>query len=436
MPQLPKMISTQTLNKVKAYAREKMPKASQHDFGHLERLEKNALEILAKLDVNKRKKVRKNTLLIACYLHDLTYTVKLPAWYAYLFEGLIAKKLATKLLSDLGVGRWDTRRIAKAVASHPHSFPFRRLHRTGSLYTQILQDADTLDFFAWARIASFGHRRLTSRLIDKLAREPHIFNVFFNLSEAFEIFLADRITFHFAEAGDKKETPTLLLPGYADTVTHFTPLFNRLKDNQHLIVLDMPYLHYRGTWQVPDVGSYIHSFLERQNLPKVHLVGFSFDGLVAVDFAYRYPHKIASLTLLNSLPVLVPTAGKRMVVKFLKPLLTNHLVTWFIAQVVTNKIIRIIFHSPKTARLTLQRMRRFHHSTYGSLISGLDKDYTRKFNRLQTTKRIILFADDRVVNVRKYHKVIATLDTPVTNLPQGGHGDGEHFWEEVVKNLF
>lgn len=430
------MITAQTLQKIKDKMREVMPKASQHDFGHLERLEQNALQILAHLDVRKRKRVKKNTLLAACYLHDLTYTTKLPSWYAYLFEGYVAKKLAIQYLSDLGVGRGDIGRIAQAVASHPHSFPFRRLHRTGSLYTQILQDADTLDFFNWARMESFGHKRLVSRLIKKLTREPHIFNVFFNLSEAFEIFLSDRITFHFAEVGDRSQTATLLIPGYADTISHFLPLFKKLSPKDHLIVLDMPYLHYQGIWKIPDVGSFIHSFLKKHHLSKVHLVGFSFDGLAAVDFVYRYPHRVASLTLLNSLPVLIPSAGKRGLIKLLRLILTNHLVTWVIAQMVTNSLVRAIFHSPKTASLTLQRMRRWHHSIYGSLLSGVDKDYTKKFNRLQLPKKIILFADDRIINTRKHKKVIAALDTQVINLPKGGHGDGEEYWSAVATSLY
>ena len=430
------MISTAQLEEIKKYVREKMPQHSQHDFGHLERLEENARAILSRLDIRKRRRVRRNTLLASCYLHDLTYTVKLPGWYAYLFEGFVAKRLAIKLLREKGVGGYDIRVIARAISRHPHSFPFRRLHKTGDLYTQLLQDADTLDFFAWTRMESFGHKRITSRLIKKLMGEPHIFNVFFNLSESFEIFLGDRISFHFAEAGNKEKTPTLLLPGYADTVTHFAPLFNKLNSNQHLIVLDMPYLHYQGIWDLEDVSSFVHSFMEKHKLAKVHLAGFSFDGLVAVDFATRYPHKISSLTLLNSLPVLVTSTWQRMMVKMARPLVTSHIFTWVASRLVTNPLVRQIFRSPKTPKFTKARMKKFHHSVYGSLLAGVDENLTVVFNRLNTKKRIFLFEDDRIINTKKYHRVVSALDTPVTNLPKGGHGDGEEYWNSVAKDLF
>lgn len=430
------MISAKTLQIIREKMQEVTPNHSQHDYGHLQRVEQNALQILSCLDVRKRKRVRKNTLLATCFLHDITYTKKLPRWYAYLFEGMIAKKLATKLLLDGGVSRHDTRIITRAISKHPHSFPFRRLNKARDLYTQILQDADTLDFFAATRIETFGHKRITSRLIKKLTREPHIFNIFFNLSESFEIFLSDWITFHFAEVGDRDQTATLLLPGYADTVTHFSPLFAELKNKNHLIVLDMPYMHYRGIWDLEDVSSFVHSFMKKHGLQKVHLVGFSFDGLVAVDFATRYPDKVISLTLLNSLPAVISSKWLRVAVKITRPLITSFLFTWIVSRLVTNSLMRRLFRSPRTSKFTLRRMRQFHHSVYGSLLAGVDENLTGKFNRLRMSKKIILFDDDRVVNVRKHHRVVVTLDTPVTNLPKGGHGDGVEYWQAIAQNLF
>ena len=55
---------------------------------------------------------------------------------------------------DIDVG--EKAILEKAIYSSPFSFPFKKLNRNWDLYTKILQDADTLDFFSYEREASFN----------------------------------------------------------------------------------------------------------------------------------------------------------------------------------------------------------------------------------------------------------------------------------------
>jgi len=59
------------------------------------------------------------------------------------------------VLDELGIRSSEREVIENAIYSSSFSFPFRRLNKNKDLYTQILQDADTLDFFSKEREKSF-----------------------------------------------------------------------------------------------------------------------------------------------------------------------------------------------------------------------------------------------------------------------------------------
>jgi hypothetical protein len=95
----------------------------------------------------------------ACYLHDISQASYSPGLVNYFLERRRLKLVLPGVLSELEVDKNERRIIENAIYSSPYSFPFRRLNRKGDLYTQILQDADTLDFFSKEREASFKKAR-------------------------------------------------------------------------------------------------------------------------------------------------------------------------------------------------------------------------------------------------------------------------------------
>jgi hypothetical protein len=97
-----------------------------------------------------------------CYVHDLTYTVYDPGVKTYFLERRYITWILGGFLKEFDIDGKEKNIIINACSRHTHSFPFRRLNKKGDIYTKILQDADTIDFFQEDRMNSFleGNSRM------------------------------------------------------------------------------------------------------------------------------------------------------------------------------------------------------------------------------------------------------------------------------------
>jgi hypothetical protein len=145
----------QQLNKVKNLVNERVKgvKGLQHGFLHLVRVAYFAKKIVETLNVES--KIDLNLLFAACYLHDVDYTFYPPGLLSYFLEKRRLKKVLPKVLAQLDIEISEKAIIENAIYKGPFSFPFKKLNRNGDLYTKILQDADTLDFFSEQRVKDF-----------------------------------------------------------------------------------------------------------------------------------------------------------------------------------------------------------------------------------------------------------------------------------------
>ena len=148
-------ISDDVYRQIKAYALSHMSKikSDNHNDKHVVRVKNNALKIVKILNLENQ--VNDNLLKAICLLHDFTYTIRKSNLYTYIFEGRIEAKIMHLLLDKFDLSNGTKKIIIDAVSSHAHSFPFRRLNRGGNVYTKVLQDADTLDFFDCLRIKMY-----------------------------------------------------------------------------------------------------------------------------------------------------------------------------------------------------------------------------------------------------------------------------------------
>jgi len=148
-------MTNQKLQEIVLFAKKKMDKSRdpQHDFGHLERVAQNALKIVQILKLEKGVDI--NLLQAICYMHDLTYVRYRPSLMTYLFEGYLIRGRLREVYRTINVDPQEKKIIHRAIVKHPHSFPFRLLNKDDTLYTKILQDSDTLDFFRGRRIKKF-----------------------------------------------------------------------------------------------------------------------------------------------------------------------------------------------------------------------------------------------------------------------------------------
>jgi pimeloyl-ACP methyl ester carboxylesterase len=105
----------------------------------------------------------------------------------------------------------------------------------------------------------------------------------------------------------------LLVPGYTGSKEDFIAVLDALTAAGYEVVA----VDQRGQFESPgsdEADAYtlgrlagdLREVLDHLDVERVHLVGHSFGGLVARDFALAHPERIRSLTLLDSGPAAVP----------------------------------------------------------------------------------------------------------------------------------
>src|SRR4030067_1525399 len=118
---------------------------SSHNLDHLNRVWQNAHHLAHLTHHTDPQCLR--LLKAVCYLHDLSYATPIPLLFQYFTEVRRTNILVTPLLRQLQVPSSDIVQITHAITHHPWSIPFRRLNPHQDYLTQILQDADSIDYF-------------------------------------------------------------------------------------------------------------------------------------------------------------------------------------------------------------------------------------------------------------------------------------------------
>ncbi len=129
----------------------------QHGWKHVQRVAYYAQKIVKSLKLEN--KLDLNLVLAPCYLHDINRAYYSPTLINYFLETRNSKSVLPSVLAELDIDGEEKTVIENAIYSSSFSFPFKRLNKDKDLYTQILQDADTLDFFSKEREDSFKKAR-------------------------------------------------------------------------------------------------------------------------------------------------------------------------------------------------------------------------------------------------------------------------------------
>lgn len=101
-----------------------------------------------------------------------------------------------------------------------------------------------------------------------------------------------------------KGEPIFLLHGWAGRIESFKPVFEILSSKFKIYAFDLPGFGRSNlpsyTWGTSDYASFIIKFLEKEKLQKIHLIGHSFGGRIAITLAANFPEKIKKLILVDS----------------------------------------------------------------------------------------------------------------------------------------
>lgn len=162
-----------TLEKIKQFAALHTDRSGNpiHNSKHLERVKQNADYIVDILGV--KNELDLNLLHAACYLHDVPVNMAEKVFLRSLGRHLFEKELIKKYLPgifDLFLLSKEERDILyDALVNHAFSIPYRNLNKKGSIYTKILQDADSLDYFSYKRQQDIKEVKKTSLLYSFLS---------------------------------------------------------------------------------------------------------------------------------------------------------------------------------------------------------------------------------------------------------------------------
>ena len=102
----------------------------------------------------------------------------------------------------------------------------------------------------------------------------------------------------------------LLLHGLGSCAADWEPQIDALASGYRVIAVDLRGHGASpapdGDWRIGDMADDVLRLLAQLGLRRVHLVGFSLGGMVALELANRAPDRAASLCLINSQPFLGP----------------------------------------------------------------------------------------------------------------------------------
>lgn len=104
--------------------------------------------------------------------------------------------------------------------------------------------------------------------------------------------------YKFVEEGEGE--PLVLLHGLFGALSNFGPLFNHFKSKYRVIIPMLPLFDLGLDTGVGSLTKYVKGFIETSGFEKVHLLGNSLGGHVALLYTLNNPQKVHSLILTGS----------------------------------------------------------------------------------------------------------------------------------------
>lgn len=113
-------------------------------------------------------------------------------------------------------------------------------------------------------------------------------------------------TISYLENDVKSNTAVVLLHGFGGDKDNWNRFSAELDGNIHIIVIDLPG-HGESVstkeldYSIAHQAKMLDAFLEAKKIKKIHIVGNSMGGAIALQYTGRHKNKVKSLTLINAL---------------------------------------------------------------------------------------------------------------------------------------
>lgn len=429
----------QQLKKIQFFAKNAMLKSKDttHDWGHIERVVKNAHSVANYLNLD----LDKNLLKTCALLHDFSFSKNRGNTFVkHSFEVPMTLRLLRKaFVSELNfVSVQDQSVIIEAIKHHAFSFPYHRLNRKRSLYSQVLQDADTIDYFSKERFQQACQRKsllITYKLLKFIYDFGfHNLKYFLNFPQLANRFgRVAHIPLSFREFGVKNKKKIFFISGYASSEKAFNVFEKRVSQRYHLIMIDLPMAKgFFKRLRIDEIVGYIERVVEQKKIDEFELTGFSFGGLAAIAYASKHKDQVKKLVLLSTLPSFLNSRKKKYLYKLLKPILVSPFFSRLYVYLNTSKIIRSIIGGQKINKEESFLMRQQPVPIFSTFFQNIDLDLSEIFNELPTMKVTFYTKDDRILREKMYKKAASTMKADVFIEGFGGHNFDEEYQKQAA----
>jgi poly(3-hydroxyoctanoate) depolymerase len=99
--------------------------------------------------------------------------------------------------------------------------------------------------------------------------------------------------------------PLILINGIGAAIEMWQPLIDEL-DEREMVTLDLPGCGLSPTpalpMRMPRIAALIADVMDALDLERADILGYSFGGVVALEFARRFPHRVHRLILASTVP--------------------------------------------------------------------------------------------------------------------------------------
>lgn len=223
----------------------------------------------------------------------------MPKWGLSMKEGTVGEWLVdvgTQITVGMPVLEVETDKIANAVEAPDAGLLRRKVANEGELLPVkallgVLADKDVSEAEIDAFVASFVVP--VADADDDAAAGP-----------AYQYVDVDGIRIRYARRGAAEGTPVLFIHGFGGDLDNWLFNIDAMGDKHPVIALDLPG-HGQSAVKLPGtslqaLADFMGRFMTVIEVPQAHLVGHSVGGAIAAQLALSQPHRVASLSLIDS----------------------------------------------------------------------------------------------------------------------------------------